>query len=713
VGDVQTHAEIARAVVPLLDAPEAPLFEVGNWLTDVSQFRDPFAHIGGKSRIFTEGLSKAGGVPRFIHLADVFYGLDNYLDELCGVPPEERVRGKRPGPDPAKDRPDDGLLARWFRAILLLITCNPSQLAPLKLQPGLDTFTKQQIKAVFDVRFTQYFPHEHVDFPPFPPQLPQRGTREPSTVTVDGQAASPTRKLHDYTEKQLQYLADLLTRIERDWAHDQAADPAIRRERVAEFGHASHAIEDWFFHSNFVETCWVLAHPGVPAPHAVLPPPPPEDVESFGPGPTENTFQRRLHRRLRSPSFDGDTDKLSTEGSDPVTLLFTGSYGSNDLFFSLIDALGHVIGTRPTGTGFHAQLLIPLHEALFGTEAEQKEALKNWLDLCSSGKLVTAARVGRLTGELEAFEVEAVEEICRIEKHLAETYPRIALFGLLGDPMGVLGLVQQMFTKGRGTVKASLEHGAEIDNDAAHAVADDRSDNGSPGENLGSHSLMSKDSVRKEPLREATLRLAKYTATYVAKTMVDRTPARSPAQPQDFVDWLELLRYFVTHPAQASGGSGTEWWRKPLESVQPRPPEGHTVVLKPLADLPADPDQIKLEATEQPYYDTAVYAEEQFKSTVDIAMVENAIISGMILGGVTGMVTGGIAGGKHGTAEAFGGIGLGLVTGAVVAGATSGLTTGGGLLISRRAGATIGSYTGIVGGSVAAGFAAAAVGGAI
>src|SRR5690349_16978318 len=187
MGDVQTHAEIARSVVPLLNTPEAPIFEIGNWLTDVSQFRDPFAHIGGKPRIYLEMLNHFAGIPRFANLGDVFLGMDNYLDELCGVAPDGRAIGVRPGADPAQDRPDDGMLARWFRAILVLITCNPQRLAPLKLQPGLSTFSKAELKAVFDARFTQYFPHEHVDFPPFPPNLPQRGTREPSTVTVDGQ----------------------------------------------------------------------------------------------------------------------------------------------------------------------------------------------------------------------------------------------------------------------------------------------------------------------------------------------------------------------------------------------------------------------------------------------------------------------------------------------------------------------------------------------
>jgi hypothetical protein len=701
MGDVQTHAEIARSVVPLLGTPEAPIFEVGNWLTDVSQFRDPFAHIGGKPRIYIEMLNHFAGIPRFANLGDVFLGMDDYLDELCGVAGTGRVIGTRPGADPAKDRPDDGMLARWFRAILVLITCNPERLAPLKLQPGLTTFSKAELKAVFDARFTQYFPHEHVDFPPFPPNLPQRGTREPSTVTADGQAGSPVRQLHDYTEKQLVYLGDLLTRIERDWAHPTGVDPARRRELVAEFGHASHAIEDWFFHSNFVETCWKIAHPADPAPHAVLPPAPPEDVENLGPAPTENTFQRRYHRRLRSPRFKGSSDTLDPDASDPVALLFTGSYGSNDLFFSLIDALGHVIGTRPTVTDLHTEILLQLHLALFGTEQEQEKALKDWLDLCTSGKLVTAARVAVAAHKIEQFEADAIIEISQIEKHLAETYSVIGL--------GVLGLVQQMFAKGRATVKTSLERGAEIDVDPAHQVADDRSDNGSPGENLGSHSLLCKDSVRKEPLREATLRLARYTATYVARTMASRMPANNPTNPDQFVDWLELLRYFITHPAQAAGGAGTEWWRAPLESIEPRPPEGHTVILKPLADLPSNPDQPTLAAAEQPYYDTAVFAHEQFTSLVDAQMVLNTVLTGLITGGITGMIAGGVAA-PDGAGTKIGGVALGLITGAAVAGATGAATSGIGLAISRHAGVTIGSYTGIVGGTIAAGFAAAAVG---
>lgn len=701
MGDVQTHAEIARNVVPLLGGvPEAPLFEVGNWLTDVSQFRDPFAHLSGKKTIFIRGLNQKLGVPRLFHLADVFLGLDEYLNDLCGVPPSGRTIGTRPGANPASDRPDDGMLARYFRAILVLITCNPSFLAPLKLQQGLDAFSKDEIKAVFDACYTQYFPHEHVDFPPFPPDHPQRGTREPSTVPAAGQP----RLVHDYTEKQLQYLGDLLTRIERDWAHAPSADPALRRELVARFGHASHAIEDWFFHSNFVEAAWTIASPGQPAPHAVLPPAPPDDVESVGPPPSENALQRRFHRRLRSPKFLDDGDVLDPAGSDPVTLLFTGSYGSNDLFFSLIDALGHVIGEPPDDFNRKFPGLLVMHKVLFGTEQEQKDSLEQWQKGIKNGSWVTFAKLAGLVNKLEPFELAALEEICSIEKKLLNDYPTIGL--------GVLGLIQQMFVTGRGVVKASLEHGVEIDQDPQHAIADDRSDNGSPGENPGSHSLLCKDSVRKEPLREATLRIANFTATYVAKTMVDRTPARSPAQPEEFVDWLELLRYFITHPSQAAGGTGTEWWRGPLASIDPRPPEGHTIVLKPLSELPSSPDEPRLAGSEQPYYDTAVFAEGEFTKAVDQAMVIDSILTGLVTGGITGMIAGGVAA-PDGAGTKVGGVALGLLTGAVVAGFASGAGAGLGLVVSRHAGVVVGSYTGIVGGTVAAGFAASAVAGGL
>jgi hypothetical protein len=697
MGDVTTHGKIASSVMPLLGAPEAALFEIGNWLTDVSQFRDPFAHLSGKKRIFSQGLDKIPPL-RLFNVGDLLVGWDNYLDEIMGKPPESRVAGTRPGANPASDRPDDGKLATWFRAAMLLWTVNGARLPPLIHDQGLSAFAKADIKAVYDALYTQYFPHEHLDFPPYPPDKPQRGTRTDSTSQTAG---GQPRLTYDYTETQLQYVADLLTRVERDWAHNAGGDPGVRRELVARFGHASHAIEDWYFHSNFVELAWQIVHGNDPAPHEPLTEARPEEIESLGPLPTETGLQRRHHRRLRKPSFDGDSDDLSADTSEPADRIYTGSFGSNDIFFTLIDALGHMFGTPPPMSD-RIPILGTFHRLLFGTEEERKTELKKYQEKIKNGTFVSEARALATAGVIEQFEADAIEEMCAIEKTLLEDY------SLLG--LGVMGFLQLLMDFGRGTVRKSLNDAATIDNDPAHRINDNRSDNGSPGENIGSHSLMSKDSVRKEPMRVAAVNLGTYVATYVAKTMVSRTPAQSPAQPDDFVDWLELLHYFIGHPAQAAGGAGSEWWRALVQSIDPRPPEGHTVILKPLAQLPSSPDETHLAAAELPYYDASLYAEAQFTKAVDVAMVVDSIYTGAITGGIVGMIDGAIAGGKHGTAQVFEGMGLGLIIGAAIGAAGGGLGATIGLAISRHAGVVVGSFTGIVGGSVAAGFAAAAVG---
>lgn len=708
MGDVSTHADIAGEVLKQLPPePEAPFFEIGNWLTDVSQFRDPFAHLSGKKTVFVRGLNKFASAPRLLNLGDLLIGIDNYVDELMGVPPDGRVKGTRPGADPAHDRPDDGVLAKWFRDVLLLWTCNPKEFPPLKNQQALAAVPKAQIKAVFDALFTQYFPHEHLDFPPFPPDHPQRGTREPSTEQVGGEP----RKLLAYSEAQLEYVADLLTKIERDWAHvaPAGADAAQRRELYARFGHASHAVEDWFFHSNFTEFAWTIAHPNTNAPHAQLPlkDTTPTAVEKLGPPVTDTTLQRKFHRRLRSPTFKGDSDDLSDDGSDKAIACYTGSFGSDDIFFTLIDALGHLLGEPPppdAGKKFPALLL--LHKLLFGTEEERKQALDDWQRRIKNDSFVIAARAAKATGLIEDFELAAIEEMCQLEKQLLQRYRIIGL--------GIVGLLQQLIDTGRDTVKKSLERSKEIDDgDATFKIDDNRSTNKAPGENIGCHSMMCKDSTRKEPMRQAAVYYGTSVATYVAKTMVGRTPAQSPTQPADFVDWAELLRFFVTHPAQAAGGAGNEWWRTALDApALPGPVTGHTVVLKSADEVGQRAGQPHLNDLEQPYYDAAIYAEERFKHEVDFQMVLNSGLTGVLAGGIAGA----IAGGKNASGDAgkiVGGIAAGMCTGAVVAGGSASLLSALGLAINRHAGVTAGSLTGITGGTIAGYFAGAAVGGLI
>jgi hypothetical protein len=709
MGDVSTHSEIAQAVMPLLPAGEAKYFEIGNWITDVSQFRDPFAHLSGKRTFFLRAMDQFALIPRVFHIGDVFLGVDDYLDEVLGVPPETRERGRRPGPDPAGDRPDDGALARWLRGLFLLVTCNPELSPPLRSVMPLD---KNEVKQVFDVLYTQYFPHEHLDFPPLPPHLPQRGDRNPSQVPVTG--GGQPRRVLAYVDQHLDYIADLLTRVERDWAHAaaQGADPARRRELVARFGHASHALEDWFFHSNFVEMAWRTAHATQPAPHAPLPPPTPAEIEHHGPVASDTTVQRRYRRRLRAPSFQGDGDQLSRETSQEAALVYTSSFGADDISFTLIDALGHVLGVPPDAVdpavdpkrALLSRLLHPLHRAFYGTEQEREESLKQWKADVMAGTWVARAQTLRRLGLIEEFELQTITEMNELERRLYERYSCIGL--------GIVGLLQKVIETAQSTVKKSFERSREIDGDAAHSIQDDRTDNGAPGENIGSHSLMAKDSIRKEPLRGQTVNLAKSVATYVATTMAGRLASAAPTRPDDFVDWAELLRFFVTHPEQASGGAGNEWWRPVLDAQGPVPPQGHTVVLKTAAEIGDRAGEPHLAALEQPYYDAAVYAEERYKETVDHAMILNSAYTGAIFGAITGLVSALVNSGEGAGNKTLSAL-SGLVVGALVAGGSGTLLALLGLAISRHAGVVTGSYLGIAGGLVAAVFAAGAVARAI
>ncbi|MEO7414117.1 MAG: hypothetical protein ABIZ81_12255 [Opitutaceae bacterium] len=138
-------------------------------------------------------------------------------------------------------------------------------------KPGLDfrVFTE-----VFDRNFTQYFPHEHVDRPHCD------STLDPSCVASWGPEAalkSPKRlfanrlandkysggdsdpSIYTFLEETRRVVSGALARLDRDWAavylttgSDHSGDTAFHAG-LADLGHALHAVEDFFAHSNFIE----------------------------------------------------------------------------------------------------------------------------------------------------------------------------------------------------------------------------------------------------------------------------------------------------------------------------------------------------------------------------------------------------------------------------------------------------------------------------
>jgi hypothetical protein len=678
VGDVSTHAGIAEAVQRLLPAGEAAMFfEVGNYLTDVSQFRDPYAHISGKKRMWQIGKSENRGF-FFFGFLDLFVRYDQYLDELMGVPGDGPTQGTQG--DPATWRPDDGQLAQWFRDVILLFSS-----AKFKRQ-GVD---KHEFLAVYERQFTQYYPHEHVDFPPWPhgSALGEERTR-PSQVDVA--AGGAKRKVLRYLDDQLEYIADLLSKVEKEWARvaPTPENEARRRELLALMGHASHAVEDYFFHSAFAELAWAQSHPNDPAPTRPVDPPTAQELESFGPPTSDTKRQRIYHRRRRAPLAEADGRALSKEASDATTMMYTGSFGGNDVFFTLVDAIGHMLNEEPSDEEPREARAFRegIREALFGTPEEQAARLATHNARLRSGYYVQKAEWAHDRGGLEAFEVEAVRRACARDLELATKYSLIASGG---TPLGIVGMLQKLMGAAREAARLSAERSVAIDADEARRIQDDRSDNLAAAENIGSHTLIAKDSIRKEPLRVETVNLAKLTATYLARRMVERMPAETPA-PDGGVDWADAVRHFVGHPSQAASDATGPWWAPAMTSIEPRPPELHEVRTLDAAAFDARAAEPHRRALEQRYEELSAVAQRDYRSAVNSDFLLDNALTGALLGGILGATSGAInAPGPAGLKVGAGA--LGLVVGGAAGMGVSPVLTGIGTAASDSAGSVVGA----------------------
>jgi hypothetical protein len=659
MGDIKTHAAIADKIIASLErlrpGEDYIYFELGNWLTDMSQFRDPFAYTSAKPVIWKQAKTKSIAA-RLPFVLDAVAKLDDYLDELMGVPGQ------------------DGALTKWFKEIIFAA--------------GLEKFRKlgvdvQEFKEIYEQNWTQYFPHEHLDFPPWPIDN-FLGDRAPSAqalhtcITPPAQASGSgraPRKLLAYLEEQIVYLSDLFTVIDKKWA-DLPLTPANAKERhkvLARFGHASHAVEDFFFHSNFVETAWALNHNG--------------KLE-------DNTRPIKDHRiffrRLQAPVSDG-VDKPSRQTSTRSEYIYTGFFGSKDVFHTIMDGI----------KGFADELRDEKHlpEPMIkkigdianpgDTEQEQEQQLREHRQNLQDGNYVTLARLFRhpRSGEpMHPDSISAIERACQIDYDLGEKYPKIAP----EVRWGVYGLLQQFGIEAKKEVRESEAASAGLDSQnliedvrtANSFIRSDGTEFFASAETIGSHTLMSKDSERKFPLREEAIKLATCTALYIARRMVedernwipaardtlDAPPSSVNTVETKYLDWLHLLQHFLAHPTESEGapGSPNPWWKDAMSNENA--PDYHTLAFINQAELNRRLREELRPQLEARYNELAVTRQREWESLIGSG---RAVDTGIILGAVAGAIAGAIIG------AAAGGL-LGAIIGAVV-GAVAGALVGAGI----------------------------------
>jgi hypothetical protein len=540
VGDVSTHGlvfeEIRQVLADRVPYNEAIYIELGNWLTDLSQLRDPFAMIGAKSSVWARVPELGKRLVREKLVAN--------FNELFGAPvtPDQR----------------HGALARYFEQIALAATIE-------RFVP--EGIAESEIIRVFRRRFTQYYPHEHLDFPPWPfgSALGNRTLSGRSTLAE--------------LERQLRYVAEGLTIVEQQWARARSVEQ--RRDALAAHGHLSHAIEDFFFHSNFVEIARLhrlrTAHgkqpEGDPAPafwdwfagHAL------EDED----GAKLPREARRFFRRLLAPAGSGRT--LSPTGSEAgFNVVYTGAFGATDVFHTFADALGGLGGSlekfrlpdaagRPVALVLPEYILDPVRRRSLVNDSTLDSAIAAH-DKQVADEIETPILDGLVAlGRLRPASGEAIKAAYAIDRVVQDKYP-LSVGGFL---LRLAQLVEIESEKSE-TVAARLD----ASKDLKVRVLDVRTDNGASAETVGSHTLMAKDSEAKQPLRGDAVTLATYAASFVADLM-----ATTVGGGRRNVDWLKVLRHLIRYPSRSGGGwhaevlerASFEWQGPPLPVSPPAP----------------------------------------------------------------------------------------------------------------------------------------------
>lgn len=306
MGDISRHRDVflnskralPKALLSRLGLQsELTYLELGNYFTDVSQFRDPVVYIFAKRKIWHEGVlsslqdigqtaaivlgvigarialegakkvgaitAAAGALPLLIPkglVADLLK-FDNWLDRLLGKPVE-----LRPGKGPVRESEDFGELGQFFESFtegithFLFAADVPERAAGAWRQ--IDAIPSADLERVNEEFFTQYFPHEHTDQPPYVwdaslrprhPKLYGPSRRQRSSSTPGGVVNVVDRHY-------VQYLAEGLSKLEKEWRGIPPDDVAAKRRWLVRLGKLLHGVEDWYFHSNAVEMLRLLDH---------------------------------------------------------------------------------------------------------------------------------------------------------------------------------------------------------------------------------------------------------------------------------------------------------------------------------------------------------------------------------------------------------------------------------------------------------------------
>ena len=749
MGDISRHRDIflnTRDAIPpellakcKLSPDDLTYLELGNYLTDVSQFRDPVMYIFSKQRIWRElilpkvadeamayralaamtALALAGATHAVKEItsgtlediasyagptlaaaaaaiallptdtyADIG-GADEWIDLMFGLPVE-----KTPG-DLLKtlndlqnrDTRHYGYVGQFFKYFIEGITHMLFAADVTHKAQGawgrLSRISAQSVTGVYKDFFTQYYPHEHTDQPPYV----WDASRRPARKDLYG----PSRRQATLTDPDIgvmnavdthyvQYLSEELSDIEQEWRRNfKEIDAGRMHVLLVRLGKLLHGIEDWYFHSNIVELIRLRSHKPAQGAEETT-----EDflrrfVEELSKTDPEFTavsdprqlvrLKRRLYRRLRFPAYERGNKNNSggilskTKMSTPsLHFAYPAFPSQQDTAHTLLHAMEnlerklHGSGGPPafepwmlcavmkllTSNDPAAKKLLDDKAAARGTTANAVlaarapgttgparatsnlvlfDVLREWLPLVvtllsESERQRLVANVSHLKWppdsgvvvgpeagprgpeqtdrQLERHKI-ALEPALNADGFVENNYERAARYvvdcGYL-NASGRAALIeafkidqksQKLLEGAPGSggflIKFAIELQRALDdgdvatealNKKKESIHDQTSDNGAFNEIIGSHSLMSKDTLTSPPFFDDAKVLASVASSAVFHIMLEQIS--SPASDRR-LPWKAILHHLIRYPVRSGGWErrALAFFRDPKNKAQPIP----------------------------------------------------------------------------------------------------------------------------------------------
>jgi hypothetical protein len=565
MGDIASHGQVTTHVVEQMKKVAAPgmipeadysYLELGNFITDVAQFRDPVAWHKARERVRDEARAAAGAGTAVVPV-------DRWANDMFGV----ASRGARHGRVP-----------EFLRVIAYAFThhvfdpdglseqAKKAKKAPFG--PGLPAalvpphpIEPAEVERVLAARFDQYWPHDHVDFPPmkYGPRHQQEQLFKPYKTG-----------LITFLEGYLQYLSEELSKLEFEWvqARQTTVGEQLLRDFLVRLGNLLHAVEDLFFHSNLAEVRqWQVLRrkfrqvdPATDEGRKLLFK---KGLYGTALNQTSVRLRRILFRRLRYPVFvpDGSPQEpweLSRRTSEDGTeLLFTGGFGETDVYHTLGGALEAIEELASMFAGQHDPakshlVLVRLtfneyaRRAVRGDEKELEKLREEHAKQLGNDEYPKSIDALRQQGNLSKGAAERLKQAFQLDRREQERGGPIKSMFLPGPGGFLINLLEQLQTE-----RTNADLLADMFDGKPASITDDRSQNGASTENVGTHSLLSKDSPSKQPFRADAVALAAHASAGVATTLVRRL--ENPVPVAQGIDWDAVLRFYVRFPKHPSG----------------------------------------------------------------------------------------------------------------------------------------------------------------